>query len=740
MINLYYKKESTNWNEALPLGNGNLGAMVYGRVRDEIIQLNEITLWSGHKQDADNEECAKQLPLIRERLFAKDYNGANELAEKYMICKGRGSGEGGTLPDKDYDLPYGYYQTAGELHLDFDIGDITKYSRTLNLESGVMNIDLGIQQRTHFCSFANNVTVSKLVGDICLAATFTRENVTVSYTKDTITASEVMDKGKGITYCTMIKFLSDTGRIYKRGDSIVVDSSDELYIYITTYTTTFSTKSPKIRCTETINKAIKKGFTALLYENIDYITERMSKTSISLPGNKYTKVSIIDRIKKMQKGDLDNALVSLLFQYGRYLLLCSSNDSLPANLQGLWSNEMQTPWNGDYHININLQMNYWHCDTANLSPCYDPYFKFLKFIAENGKKTAKVQYDCRGWVAHTIANPWGFTSPGEHACWGSFICGGAWCCLHIFEHYQFTKDKDFLAEFYPIIKGSAEFFEDFLVRDPNTGYMVTAPSNSPEIAYHIPGTDDTTSICASPTIDNSILYQLFTDVKNISEILDIDKEFADKIIKLRDELPPIKTGKYDRIMEWQEDYEETDPGHRHMSPLIGLFPINLITKSKTPKLFDGCKAFMKRRLENGGAPTGWSKAWCTNLYARLFDGDEALVMINELLSKSTQNNLLNTHPPFQIDGNFGVSSAICEMLLQSHEGFINILPALPKKWHTGSYSGLVARGGYEVSAIWDNCLVTSCTILPKFDGEIKVFVNKKMHTISATKDELVIVI
>lgn len=701
----YFDKPASIWEESIPLGNGRIGMMPWGGVERERVVLNEISLWSGNKQDADNPEAYKYLGEIRRLLFEKKNKEAQELMYKTFTCKGKGSAG----------LEYGKFQIFANLYVDFlypDKSEATQYKRVLDMNNALSTVSFSKNdveyKREYFTSFSNDIGLVKYTASkseaLSLKISLQRdENFKTYASGNTLYIFGQLEAGEnhsGMKYLGMVKVINKGGKLSATDKVIDIKNANEVTLYVSLATNYNGTNHEKV-ASDLLNNA-GVNYEKLKKKHIAKYQALFNRVDLTLEKNKNSSLAIDKRLEAFATDKTDYNLAALYMQYGRYLLISSTREgSLPPNLQGLWAPQINTPWNADYHLNINLQMNLWGAEMFNLSELHKPTIEFVKSLVEPGEKTAKIYYNSRGWVVHILSNVWGFTSPGEHPSWGATNTAGAWMCQHLWEHYLYSQDKEYLKSVYPTMKGAALFFEDMLIEDPNNGYLVTAPTTSPENAYITPS-GDVVSICAGSAMDNQIIRELFTNVENAAKILEVDNEWIKNISAKKERLAPTSIGKYGQVMEWLEDYEESEIHHRHVSQLYGLHPGNELTYEKTPELMQAAKVTLTRR---GDQSTGWSMAWKINFWARLKDGNKAYKLIGDLLKPAENNwgtypNLFSAHPPMQIDGNFGGSAGIGEMLLQSHEGFIELLPAIPDGWKNGEVRGMKVRGGAEISFKW----------------------------------------
>ncbi|UOQ86467.1 glycoside hydrolase family 95 protein [Gracilibacillus salinarum] len=725
---LWYNKPADNWNEALPIGNGRLGGMVFGHVSNEKIQLNEDSVWYGGPRDRINPDALSNVNRVRELLADGNLKEAEELAKWSM------SG----VPKSQR-----HYEPLGEIKMDFnELNEYKHYSRVLDLDTAIVNTsfvtDNISHQREVFTSYPDQVMVMRLTAaeqqPISFQASLDRGNTRNLDTTEQLSSSSILMSGEtggkdGIAFTAVLKVIAEEGDVNTLGNQICVNQASAVTILLTA-ATSYRFEKPKEQCLHTISCAARKGFNDLRKTHIeDYqsLFQRVELT-ISEPSTVGEELPTDERLKQLQQGEEDLGLIDTYFHFGRYLMIASSRpNSLPATLQGIWNDLMLPPWDSKYTININAQMNYWPAEVCHLSECHMPLLTHIEKMKESGRVTAKKMYNCRGFTAHHNTDIWGDTAPQDIYPPASYWpMGAAWLCLHLWEHYQYTTDVTYLEQAYETMKEAALFFVDFLMENKD-GYLITTPSVSPENTYILPD-GERGRLCEAPSMDSQIIHALFSNCIKASDILAVDKAFSQQLSDLKDKLPPIQIGKHGQIKEWLEDYDEAEPGHRHISHLFALHPGNQISPITTPALTKAAEVTLKRRLMHGGGHTGWSRAWIINMWARLHQSEAAYDNVVELLKSSTLPNLFDNHPPFQIDGNFGGTAGIIEMIVQSQNDEIHLLPAIPKAWKNGYVKGIKARGGYELEFEWKQhqiqyvniAAVQTGTVCIRVDAPVKV--------------------
>jgi len=736
-LKLWYDKPAANWNEALPIANGRIAAMVHGNPSKELLQLNESSFWSGGPSRNDNPNGLKGLDSIRSYIFQGNYTRANTLSNQFLTAK---------------QLHGSKFQSIGNLNISFPNAEkFTDYYRDLDIENAVSSVsykvDDVIYKREVLASIPDQVIVVRLTASKPGKLTFTTnfdsqlKKTSVALDNHTLEMTGLSGTHEGVIgqvkFDARAKVINNGGTVSIVSDSLKVKNANEVIIMVSIATNFVDyqnlTANETQKCIQYLSVADKKPFSTILKNHISTYQKYFKRVNFDLGTSEAAKATTKDRIKNFSKS-YDPELVSLYYQFGRYLLICSSQpNGQPSNLQGIWNGSNNPMWDSKYTININTEMNYWPAEKTNLTEMHEPLIKMIKELSQSGKETAKVMYGSNGWVAHHNTDIWRITGVVDFADAGQWPMGGAWLSQHLWEKYLYNGSQKYLESVYPVLKSACEFYKDFLIEEPTHKWLVVSPSVSPENTPQ----GHKSALVAGCTIDNQLLFDLFTKTIKAAKLLKKDASLMVDFQKILDRLPPMQIGRLGQLQEWLEDWDNAKDQNRHVSHLYGLFPSNQISPYTTPQLFDAAKTSL---LYRGDVSTGWSMGWKVNFWARLLDGNHAKKLISDQLTLvepgqgrnstmgggGTYPNMFDAHPPFQIDGNFGCTSGITEMLLQSHDGSVDILPALPDDWKNGSITGLKAYGGFEVSIIWINNKAQKVIIKSNFGGNCRLRVPNAM--------------
>ncbi|MBF4485752.1 glycoside hydrolase family 95 protein [Flavobacterium sp. CSZ] len=730
-LKLQYDKPASNWNEALPIGNGRLGAMIFGNPAKEELQLNEETIWAGEPGNNIPKNTYHNIEAIRKLIFESKYKEAQDLANKTFPRQ--------APSDLNYGMPY---QTAGSLWLDFpDHDNFSHYKRDLDIEKAMTSLSYKVNgityKREFFTSFADDVLIVKLTADKKNSISFSITSTSPQLVSKVKTeGNRLVFEGTSGTNDNKIGKVHYTGQVncvLKGGtltstiDKLVIDKADEVVIQISLATNfkNYSdlSENPFQKSKTILEKVSQKNYKTVYRDHLAAYQKYFNRVRLNIGDSPQSKKTTDVRINEFNT-NYDPQLVALYFQFGRYLLISSSQPGgQPANLQGIWNHKLSPSWDSKYTVNINTEMNYWPAEATNLSEMHQPLFSMLKDLAVTGQESAKEMYHARGWNMHHNTDLWRITGVVDGGFYGLWPMGGAWLTQHLWQHYVYTGDTEFLKEYYPVMKGAAQFYLDVLQEEPQKKWLVVSPSISPENTYQ-----SGVGVSAGTTMDNQLVFDVFNNIINASKVLGSDRNFADSAAVALKRLPPMQIGHHSQVQEWLQDWDKPNDKHRHISHLYGLFPSGQLSPFRTPELAEAAKNTL---ISRGDVSTGWSMGWKVNWWARLLDGNKAYKLIKDQLrpapteskgeSGGTYPNLFDAHPPFQIDGNFGCTAGITEMLLQSYDGVVHLLPALPDEWIKGNISGLRAQGGFEIGEMkWDKGKIISVTIKSNLGGNLRL--------------------
>ncbi|AWK06248.1 hypothetical protein HYN56_19240 [Flavobacterium crocinum] len=734
---LKYDKPASNWNEALPIGNGRLGAMIFGNPQKEELQLNEETIWAGEPGNNVPKNTFGNIEAIRKLIFDKKYKEAQDLSNETFPRQ--------APKDLNYGMPY---QTAGSVWFDFPEHEkFSNYKRDLDIENAVTSVSYKVNgisyKREILASFSDDVIIVKLTADkkksISFSITSTSPQVlnSVKTSENRLifagTSGSTDNKIGRINYVGQVGCILKGGTLTVKADKLFIDKADEVVIRIALATNFKNYKelseNPFQKSEAVLEKASQKNYATAYQNHVSAYQKYFNRVSLNLGDSPQSKKTTDVRIKEFN-ASYDPQLVALYFQFGRYLLVSSSQPgNQPANLQGIWNHKLSPPWDSKYTVNINTEMNYWPAETTNLSEMHQPLFSMLKDLAVTGQESAKEMYHARGWNLHHNTDLWRITGIVDGGFYGMWPMGGAWLTQHLWQHYLYTGDTAFLKEYYPVMKGAAQFYLDVLQEEPEKKWLVVSPSISPENTYQ-----GGVGVSAGTTMDNQLVFDVFNNIINACKVLETDRNFADSVAVALKRLPPMQIGQHSQLQEWLHDWDKLNDKHRHISHLYGLFPSGQLSPLRTPELVEAAKNTL---ISRGDVSTGWSMGWKVNWWARLLDGNKAFKLIKDQLrpapmeskgeSGGTYPNLFDAHPPFQIDGNFGCTAGISEMLLQSYDGVVHLLPALPDEWEKGNVAGLKAQGGFEIGEMkWDKGKIISVTIKSNLGGNLRLRSHSKL--------------